>query len=129
MILVLKTTATPQQIQALRESLTARGLILQELQGESTHMIGLAGDTSGISADDVARHEAVERVMRVQTPYKLAGRKFHPDDTVITVRGSSIGGGNFDVIAGPCSVESEEQITAIAMDVKSLTWSRRPPVP
>ncbi|MCL2433450.1 MAG: 3-deoxy-7-phosphoheptulonate synthase, partial [Clostridia bacterium] len=118
MILVIKNSATTVQIDTLRESLSARGLILQEIQGETTRMIGLAGDTSGLSADDVARHSAVERVMKVQEPYKLAGRKFHPEDTVITVRGSAIGGGRFDVIAGPCSVESEEQITEIAIAVK-----------
>jgi 3-deoxy-7-phosphoheptulonate synthase len=82
-------------------------------------MIGLAGDTSRIDRDAFARMEIVASVMKVTEPYKLAGRKFHPDDTVIEVKGRKIGDGGISVMAGPCSVESEEQILSIARDVSA----------
>ena len=79
---------------------------------------GLVGDTTAVDMDKISINEHVERVMRVQEPFKKANRKFHPEDTVVTVGDAKIGGGNFSVIAGPCSVESEEQICAVAEDVK-----------
>jgi 3-deoxy-7-phosphoheptulonate synthase len=82
-------------------------------------MIGLAGDTSSLSDEGLARFDYVDRVMKVSEPYKLAGRHFHPEDTVIELAGGAkIGGDHFAVIAGPCSIESEEQILSIARDVK-----------
>ena len=119
MILILKPGTTPAQTAPIEDLLTGRGLVVQNIVGESTRMIGLAGDTSQVTADDLMRFACVERIVRVQEPYKLAGRVFHPDDTVVDVGGQKIGGGHFDVIAGPCSVESEEQILSIARDVKA----------
>jgi len=118
MIIVLKQTANEAQISAIREEMHARGLIVQDIKGESTHMLGLAGDTSVLNSETVMRHEFVERVMKVSEPYKLAGRKFHPEDTVIEVGDTKIGGGHFAVMAGPCSVESEEQVLVIAEDIR-----------
>ena len=119
MIIVLKKTATDRQIEDLRSEMTQRGLIVQDIIGEMTHMLGLAGDTSSLSDEGLARYDFVERVMKVSDPFKLAGRKFHPADTVIGLPGGGkIGGGYFAVAAGPCSVESEEQILYIAKDVK-----------
>ncbi len=118
MIIILKPEATPNEIDSLRTSMLERGFVVQDIKGESTHMLGLAGDTSGLSQEVFARYEFVESVMKVQEPYKLASRRFKPDDTVIEVRGHKLGGDNFAVIAGPCSVESEEQILSIAKDVK-----------
>jgi 3-deoxy-7-phosphoheptulonate synthase len=81
-------------------------------------MIGLAGDTSGVPRESIERFACVERVMKVQEPYKLSGRRFHPEDSVIDCRGAKLGGGHFAVMAGPCSVESEEQILSIAREVQ-----------
>ena len=118
MIIIMKPDAAENQINEIKKEMSAKGLIIQEIQGESTYMIGLAGDTSRLSPETIMRHECVERVMRVSEPYKLAGRKFHPIDTVVDVGGRKVGGGFFAVMAGPCSVESEEQILSIAQDVK-----------
>jgi 3-deoxy-7-phosphoheptulonate synthase len=119
MIIILKDTATPEQIGELREAMTARGLVVQDIVGEEKHMMGLAGDVSALSDEGLARYDFVDRVMKVSEPYKLSGRHFHPEDTVIdTFGGARIGAGNFAVIAGPCSIESEEQILSIARDVK-----------
>ncbi|MDR1579518.1 MAG: 3-deoxy-7-phosphoheptulonate synthase [Synergistaceae bacterium] len=119
MIIILKPSATEEQIDTLKAEMTGRRLIIQEITGETTRMIGLAGDTSMLSPEMVTRHEFVERVMKVSEPYKLASRRFHPQDTVIEFPGGQkVGGGNLAVIAGPCSVESEEQIISIAKEVK-----------
>jgi 3-deoxy-7-phosphoheptulonate synthase len=119
MIIILKETATPEQIGQLRDAMTARGLVVQDIVGEEKHMMGLAGDTSSVSDEGLERYDFVERVMKVSEPYKLSGRHFHPDDTCVEVAGKArIGGGEFAVIAGPCSIESEEQILSIARDVK-----------
>jgi 3-deoxy-7-phosphoheptulonate synthase len=120
MIAILKTNRAADSAEQLHKTLTARGIIVQEIKGESTLMFGLAGDTSNIDIDELARFECVDSVIRVSEPYKLASRKFHPEDSVIDVSGRKVGGaGNFAVIAGPCSVESEEQILSVARDVKA----------
>ena len=119
MIIILKKGATDPQIQSIRAEMTAKGLVVQDIQGESTYMLGLAGDTTMISPDDVMRLGFVERVMKVSEPFKLAGRRFHPQDSVLEIAGAKVGGGHFAVMAGPCSVESEDQILSIARDVKN----------
>jgi 3-deoxy-7-phosphoheptulonate synthase len=119
MIIILKPGATEGQVDALKEEMAQRKLIIQEITGETTRMIGLAGDTSMLSPEMVTRHEFVERVMKVSEPYKLASRRFHPQGTVVVLPGGQeVGGGGLAVIAGPCSVESEEQILSIAREVK-----------
>ena len=88
--------------------------------GTQSTVLGLIGDTSHIDIDYIAAQDFVESVKRVQEPYKKANRKFHPDDTVITLPGGQqIGGGELALIAGPCSVESEEQICEVAGRVKA----------
>ncbi|MDR0570290.1 MAG: 3-deoxy-7-phosphoheptulonate synthase [Clostridiales Family XIII bacterium] len=118
MIIILRPTAEEWQVASLREDLSGRGLVIQEIVGESTIMLGLAGDTSMLSEDSLMRHEFVERILKVSEPYKLAGRRFHPQDSALEIAGRTVGGGGFTVMAGPCSVESEEQILSIARDVK-----------
>jgi 3-deoxy-7-phosphoheptulonate synthase len=119
MIIILKEDANEAQISELRKDMEARGLVVQDIIGESKHMLGLAGDTSSVSQEGLQRFDFVDRVMKVSEPYKLSGRHFHPEDSVIDLgNGAKIGGGNFAVIAGPCSIESEEQILSIARDVK-----------
>ena len=118
MILVLKPGTSSAEAAPIYDFLRGfNDIIIQDIRGESTWMIGLAGDTAKVSADNFLCYNCVERVMRVQEPYKLACRKFHPRDSVIDVAGKKIGGGHFAVIAGPCSVESEEQILNIAREV------------
>ncbi|MDR1217123.1 MAG: 3-deoxy-7-phosphoheptulonate synthase [Oscillospiraceae bacterium] len=119
MILILKNGAAEEEIEPIRRLLADRNIIIQDIVGESTRMIGLAGDTSVISEDAIMCFPCVERIMRIQEPYKLAGRKFHPADSMYEISGGRIGAGEFAVIAGPCSVESEEQILSVARDVKA----------
>jgi len=119
MIIIVKPDSNPNEIELFKKDMENRGFVVQEIKGESTYMLGLAGDTSSLQQDAIARNNFVQSIMKVQEPYKLAGRKFHPQDTVVDVNGNKIGGGNFSVIAGPCSVESEEQILSVARDIKN----------
>ncbi|MDR1329422.1 MAG: 3-deoxy-7-phosphoheptulonate synthase [Oscillospiraceae bacterium] len=118
MIAILKRTARPEDTETLRKTLARRGIVTQDIEGD-TPMLGLTGDLSGIAEDDLLRHECVDKIVRVREPYKLAGRSFHPEDSVYDIAGRRVGGGSFAVIAGPCSVESEEQILSVARDVKA----------
>lgn len=119
MIIVLKPNMNEKDLAPIYNLAKSRGLITQDIIGESTRMIGLAGDTASLSPDDLMLFPCVDRIIKVQEPYKLAGRKFHPEDSVFDISGRKIGDGSFTVMAGPCSVESEEQILNIAADVKA----------
>jgi 3-deoxy-7-phosphoheptulonate synthase len=120
MIIVINENATDEQVEQMSRSLADRGVSLKPiLMEDGRRMFGLIGDLAGIDPESLSRGGVVEQVMKVSAPYKLSGRSFHPEDTVIMVGESAgIGGGNFLVAAGPCSVESEEQILKIARDVK-----------
>lgn len=118
MIIVLKTQTPETEIDGIRNRVLMLGCQIHESKGVNYHIMGLVGETSNIDPDSLKANPNVEKLIRVQEPYKMVNRLFHPDDTTITVRGQSIGGGSFAVIAGPCSVESEEQIVGIAEDVK-----------
>lgn len=118
MVIVLKNSATEKQIDQLMDWLHGFDVKTNLVQGVHSNIIGLIGDTTSIDVEAVQAKEIVEAVKRVQEPYKNANRRFHPDDTVIEVRGRKIGGGNLNVIAGPCSVECEEQIITTAIAVK-----------
>lgn len=117
MILVLKPDANAGAIDRLKDELQTLGVVVQEIKGEHTHMIGLAGETAHLDREAFLRIDIVDSIMKVSEPYKLAGRKFHPENTVINVGGRKIGDGGLVIMAGPCSVESEEQILATARDV------------
>ncbi len=119
MILVLKREPDQKQLDSLLDWLHGMGLETHLSQGAYQTVLGLVGDTSRVDIDLVRSLEIVEDAKRIQEPYKNANRKFHPDDTVIEVGGQKIGGGHFQIIAGPCSVESEEQIIAVARQVKA----------
>ena len=119
MVVILKQDAPKQQVDELLQWFNGYGLKTNVVVGEHTTIVGLIGDTSVVNIDNVAANEIVETVKRVQEPYKNVNRKFHPDDSVIKVEGEKIGHGNFKVIAGPCSVESEEQIIEVAKRVKA----------
>lgn len=119
MIIVLKKDAAPNKVDALKEKLTHMGLKLHLSQGEDTMLIGLIGDTSELSEDAFYALDIVESVKRIKEPYKKANRSFHPEDTVIDICGVKLGGGHFQVIAGPCSVETREQMIEVSEDVKA----------
>ena len=119
MIIRLHTTATEEQIAELRQLLEATGVTLHPVHGEQQDIIGLIGDTSRVDLRTIESLPYVEKVMRIQEPFKKANRKFHPQDTVVTVGDAKIGGGHFTIIAGPCSVETPEQVIEVARAVKA----------
>ena len=119
MIIRLHTTATETQITELRQQLEATGVTLHPVHGEQQDIIGLIGDTSRVDLRTIESLPYVEKVMRIQEPFKKANRKFHPQDTVVTVGNAKIGGGHFAIIAGPCSVETPEQVIEVAKAVKA----------
>ena len=119
MIIVLKKNADVKKVNELENNLKDMGFALHISDGESSKIVGLVGDTTKLSQDDLLANEIIEDVKRIQEPYKKANRKMHPEDTVVDVNGIKIGGGHFQVIAGPCSVESKEQMEEVAYDVKA----------
>lgn len=120
MIIVLKPQCTPEQLQEFTASLESEyNVKVNTWVGTQSTVLGLIGDTSAIDIDSIAAQDIVENVKRVQEPYKKANRKFHPDNTVVTLpTGQTIGGNRLALIAGPCSVESEAQICGVAQRVK-----------
>ncbi len=119
MIAVLKQGTTDTQIENLAHWLKQQGLDVHLSRGSVHTIIGLVGDTSRIDAELLEALEIVESVKRISEPFKSANRKFHPDDSVIQVGNTSVGGADFAIMAGPCSVESEEQVMEIARAVKA----------
>ena len=119
MIAVLKNGTTEKQIDSICIWLKKQGLDVHVSKGSEHTVIGLIGDTSKIDAELLESLEVVDTVKRISEPFKSANRKFHPDDSIITVGNTSVGGDIFAVIAGPCSVESEEQVIEIAKAVKN----------
>ena len=119
MIIVLKQDAPDAQVREFCHELQDMGLQINDSKGSDTHILGLIGDTKAIAESWVLANPVVETCRRVSEPYKKANRKFHPDDTVVSVGDAKFGGGHFAMIAGPCSVESEEQIVYVANAVKA----------
>lgn len=119
MIVILKQEARQEQIDKLKAFFTQMGLKIHLSQGEHSTIMGLVGDTSRIDEDMIVTLDDVEAVRRIQEPYKKANRKFHPADSIVDCGGVKLGGGMFQMIAGPCSVESEEQIICVAQAVKA----------
>lgn len=118
MVVILKDGTSESNIVDIVEYLDAYNVSVSVTKGEHTTILGLVGDTTSVDQDAVLSFPFVEDVKRIQEPYKAANKKFHPEPTVVDVNGIKIGGGNFQVIAGPCSVESEEQIIEVAKDVQ-----------
>lgn len=119
MIVVLKDNPNQKQLENLIQWLKSLNLEINYSQGKNTTILGLIGDTSVVDIDLISALDIVETVKRISEPYKNANRKFHPRDTVVEVGEVKIGGGNFQLIAGPCSVESMDQIVSVAESVKS----------
>ena len=119
MIIVLKKNADEKKVEELKESFLEKGLKLHISQGMNTLLIGLIGDTTELDEEQIGAMEVVESVKRIREPYKKANKSMHPQDTIVDVCGRKIGSGNFQVIAGPCSVETKEQMIEVARDVQA----------
>lgn len=119
MIVVLKPQAGKEKQDQLIDWLSEMGLGVHVSTGKYQTVLGLIGDTDKVDMDLIDSLDIVDSVTRVSESFKCCNRKFHPEDTVVNVGNVKIGGGNFCMIAGPCSVESEEQIVSIARDVKA----------
>lgn len=105
-------------MEKIKENLEGRGYQINEIVGSGQTILGVIGDTSALDMNMLKVNECVDKVMRVQEPFKRANRSFHPEDSVIDVSGVKIGGRKLAVIAGPCSVENEKQIVDVAKSVK-----------
>lgn len=119
MIIVLKQHAPQEFVDMLMSSIKAKGVQIDISKGARKTILGLVGNTSVIDREQIAGYEFVDKVIRVEEPYKRASRTFHPADTVIDVGGVQIGGKKLAVIAGPCSVETPEQIEGVAQAIKA----------
>ena len=119
MILTVKKGADQTQLNSLLEWLKAQNVDIHVSEGKYNCVLGLVGDTSHLDIELISGLNIVESVQRISEPFKNANRKFHPEDTVVDIMGNKIGGGYFQFIAGPCSVESEEQICTVAKAVKA----------
>ncbi|PWM23891.1 MAG: 3-deoxy-7-phosphoheptulonate synthase [Clostridiales bacterium] len=119
MIIYVKEDTNQKQLDTLTEWLNRMGVEVHTMTGADRIILGLVGDTENVDVDLVQGLDFVQKVVRVKEPYKSSNRKFHPMDTVIDVCGVKLGGGNFAAIAGPCSVESTQQICGIAKEVKA----------
>ncbi len=119
MIIVFKPTATVEEKGKLKAQLEGRGYTIHASEGVNASLFGVVGDTSALDINLLRVNDGVEKVMRVQEPFKRANRLFHPDDSIVDVAGVKFGGKRLQVIAGPCSVETQEQVTGIAQDVQA----------
>lgn len=119
MIVTIKPNSNPVQVKRLTKWITDLGLDVHISEGEKSTVIGLVGDTSKVDIDLIRSLDIVEAVTRIQEPYKNANRKFHPQDSIVDVSGVKFGGRHFQMIAGPCSVETEKQVIGIAEAVKA----------
>ncbi len=119
MVVLLKQNPDKEQVEGLISWLEDKNLQVHRSEGASRQILGIVGDSSRLDIDLIAALDIVEDVKRVQEPYKNANRKFHPEDTVIKVKNTQIGGGTLTMMAGPCSVETEDQIIGVAKAVKA----------
>ena len=118
MMIIMKVNATPQQVEAVIASVKSAGLNVHLSQGVEATIIGAIGETHNIPMERFESLDGVDLVQRITQPYKLASRQFHPEDSVISMNGFSVGGNEIAIMAGPCSVESRSQIIETAIAVK-----------
>lgn len=119
MIIVFKQNSTVAEKAKIKNMLEGKGFQIHSSDGLNSSLFGIVGDTVRLDMNALRMYECVEKVMRVQEPFKKANRAFHPENSIIDVAGVKIGGKKIQVIAGPCSVESQEQVTSVAMSVKA----------
>ena len=118
MIIVMNPKCSEKEITDVKNELNRQGLAVHLSQGETFCIVGIVGDTRRIDSDNLLTFDGVDKVLKVEEPFKKANRLFKPEDTVVNVNGTLVGGNNLGIMAGPCSVESEEQIIEIAKSVK-----------
>lgn len=119
MVIVMKPSAPAEVIEKIEKKMVSLGCDVRRVQGDDYCILGLVGDTKRVNPSQIEANPHVEKLLIVQHPFKMASRYFHPEDTIVEVNGVKIGGGNISIIAGPCSVESEEQLMTIAHAVKN----------
>lgn len=119
MIVIMRSDATPEDVDRVRERLRSLGFSVHESRGVARSVLGAVGEVTAQCMQQIEAMEGVERCVKIVQPYKLAGRQFHPEPSVVSVGGTLIGGQHLAVIAGPCAVESEEQIIGIARSVRN----------
>ncbi|SFH88466.1 3-deoxy-D-arabinoheptulosonate-7-phosphate synthase [Tindallia magadiensis] len=119
MVIVMKPNTEREKVEKIKNKMISLGCEVHESKGTNRVLLGLVGDTRQINPGQIEANENVEQLIRVMNPFKLASRDFHPEDTVVKVNGTKIGNGSMVVIAGPCAVESEEQLMEIAVNVKA----------
>ena len=119
MIIVMNPKCSENEVNSVKDELTKQGLGAHLSQGDTFCIIGVVGETRMLDSDKLLRFNGVDKVLKVEEPFKKANRLFKPEDTVIDICGSLVGGNNLGIMAGPCSVESEEQIIEIAKSVKA----------
>ncbi len=119
MIIVMKRGTSLEEIERLESILKEKGFQVDRSRGSEKVVLGLVGDTSGLDERDFLGNDCVEKVMRVQEPFKRASRAFHPADSIVTVGGVPVGGKKLVVMAGPCSIETKEQMTIVGNAVKN----------
>src|SRR5665647_3182603 len=118
MIIVVKPNTKEEEIQRLIKMIETQGLKIHFSRGVDHTILGIVGDTTLVDVEKIRSSRIVKDVLRVQEPYKKANRLFHPEDTIIDVKGRKVGEGTVSVFAGPCSVESEDQVVSIAKSIK-----------
>ena len=118
MIIVLKPGAPEAECRKLKDMLLREGFQINEIVGVNVTILGVIGDTSAFDPKRITVNDYVEKVMRVQEPFKRANRMFHPENSIVDVSGVPIGGKKLAVIAGPCSIETDEQMNSVAKSVK-----------
>lgn len=117
MIIVMKSWASKGDVERVVRRLEERGLQIDQIVGTQKTVLGLVGDTSGLDVELLRSYDCIEKVLRVQEPYKRASRAFHPEDSIVDVAGVPVGGKKLAIMAGPCSIETPEQITGVARAV------------
>ncbi len=117
MVIVMKDNATAEQIKAVEEQLHVSNLKVHRVDGDIRTILGAIGDTSSVDLRDFEHLDGVLNVVRIMEPYKLCSRTFHPENSIIKFNGLELGNDRIIVMAGPCSVESEEQIFEIAKQI------------
>lgn len=120
MIVILKQKTPEQEVKKLIDKIHSLGVDVQMINGQEKNILGIIGDTSKVDPSKIEANKNVEKIMNVQEPYKKANRLFHPENSIFNISGREIGGKKLALIAGPCSVETEEQVTGIAKAVKEI---------
>ena len=120
MIIVMKPGIPAEEELRVKSLMEGKGFQIHESRGANFTLFGVVGDTAAFDMNQLRVYDCIDKVMRVQEPYKRANRMFHPEDSIVDVCGVKVGGKQITVMAGPCSVETREQIIGVAEDVKQM---------